>query len=402
MRHLPGPSLCENFGACTAGAGWGMSIDNRLADEGEICDERGVREDDLALRLRSGTPEVLAELFEMFHGPVRELCRRRIADVDLADDVAQETFIRAMRSIHRFDECRGIWPWLSTIARNLSVDFARSRKRRPPPLWLDSFDFPAVEARSTEASADSDDPADTIAENERRERIRRAMRPVFDAMSPIERRAVWLHHAEEEDYESIAAHERVTVDTVRNAAFRARRRLRATLAEAAGDLWTLWPLGGAISWVRSSAQRGRSRLSLASAQSQVSLPQMLASAGVLFTAGLLATMSVIGSDGLAKDQHSALQRPTRPRIVDPDRGAFRSELTIVVSKLDETVPRGSLRVATSASTRDGAVAPEEATLLIEFNGPDGNRIFWTDSTIECGDGEDWHRLPNEGPVRASC
>src|SRR5205823_3841218 len=74
----------------------------------------------------SSTAPTVDDLFRLYGRRVRGLARRRLGDNALADDVVQETFVRAHKALGGFDSRRDAWPWLAQIARNLCVDVARS------------------------------------------------------------------------------------------------------------------------------------------------------------------------------------------------------------------------------------------------------------------------------------
>ena len=61
----------------------------------------------------------------MYQQPVFRLAYLLLGDADEAEDVAQETFVRAFRALERFDPSRPLLPWLLSIAANL----ARNRRR---------------------------------------------------------------------------------------------------------------------------------------------------------------------------------------------------------------------------------------------------------------------------------
>ena len=90
-------------------------------------------EDDRALvsALRDGDPRAPRWLIEQFQGVVFGLCLRMMAHRQDAEDVAQETFLRALRAIHRFDRDRPLRPWLLGIAANRCRTSLSKRSRRP-------------------------------------------------------------------------------------------------------------------------------------------------------------------------------------------------------------------------------------------------------------------------------
>lgn len=85
---------------------------------------------------RGGSEEeeaVLRAAYREHAGELFRLALRSLGDRGLAEEVVQETFMRAWRNRERFDTGRGsLRTWLFSIARNLIVDAARARASRPP------------------------------------------------------------------------------------------------------------------------------------------------------------------------------------------------------------------------------------------------------------------------------
>jgi RNA polymerase sigma-70 factor (ECF subfamily) len=82
--------------------------------------------------LGSGNPEAAAAFIRRFQGRVYGLALTMLRDPDLAEDVAQETFMRVWRHAATYDARRGRVPtWVLAIARNLAIDRARMRSATP-------------------------------------------------------------------------------------------------------------------------------------------------------------------------------------------------------------------------------------------------------------------------------
>ncbi len=89
--------------------------------------------DDPALveALRSGDPRAPRVFIERFQGVVLGLCVRMLSQREDAEDVVQETFVRALRAIGGFDSSRPIRPWLLGIAANRCRTTLGKRARMP-------------------------------------------------------------------------------------------------------------------------------------------------------------------------------------------------------------------------------------------------------------------------------
>jgi len=73
-------------------------------------------------------------LYAEYYRRVFGLCRRLLGSVELAEDAAQETFMRAYRNFHRFDPAEPFWQWIAAIASNHCIDLMRRRSRDSAPF----------------------------------------------------------------------------------------------------------------------------------------------------------------------------------------------------------------------------------------------------------------------------
>ncbi|HVB76644.1 MAG TPA: sigma-70 family RNA polymerase sigma factor [Candidatus Nitrosotalea sp.] len=80
---------------------------------------------------RAGEPGAFEELHRRYVGSIYRLVHRRLGDRLLAEDIAQETFLKALRSLDRVDESFNFGGWVHTVARNLCFDELRRRQRDP-------------------------------------------------------------------------------------------------------------------------------------------------------------------------------------------------------------------------------------------------------------------------------
>jgi RNA polymerase sigma-70 factor (ECF subfamily) len=146
-----------------------------------------------------------------------------------ADDVVQETFLRAYRSWHTFivgTDCRR---WLFTICRNV---FLRSREHQRPTVDLEDGEQDAVAAGSVYAAAREKGYDDIYARLD----LAPALRDAIDELSEPFRSAVILVDVEDLTYESAAEVMHVPIGTVRSRLFRGRRLLQEKLLTVAEDL----------------------------------------------------------------------------------------------------------------------------------------------------------------------
>jgi RNA polymerase sigma-70 factor, ECF subfamily len=104
-----------------------------------------------AERARAGDESAFARLVDAYAGRIHAHVWRFVRCREDADDLTQETFLRAYRALSRFDPGRPFGTWLYTIATNVSLNALRTRGRRLRPVSLDARDDdgpPSNEPRS--------------------------------------------------------------------------------------------------------------------------------------------------------------------------------------------------------------------------------------------------------------
>ena len=150
---------------------------------------------------------------------------------DLADDVTQETFLRAHKALASYDRERPFGPWVCRIAANLAINHVRSPEAREEELAEGALDGRPAPA--------GDSPLQSILETEAREVLAEAV-----GRLPAEQRAVFVLRAfEDQSYAEIAESLGLSVGTVMSRLSRAREKLRASLAGYLGP--ALGRVGGA-------------------------------------------------------------------------------------------------------------------------------------------------------------
>ncbi|MGH2745384.1 MAG: RNA polymerase sigma factor [Thermoleophilaceae bacterium] len=131
--------------------------------------------------LAAGDADAATAFIRRFQARVYGLVLTIVRDEATAEDVAQETFVRAWRHARTYDPRRGrVATWLLTIARNLAIDVIRVKKAEP----LD----PDVVATKLQQAGVAGSPADEGSPPDERERVRAAIAE----LPPEQRRALFL------------------------------------------------------------------------------------------------------------------------------------------------------------------------------------------------------------------
>ena len=182
--------------------------------------------------------EVFARWFELYHDRILAQCVRMLRDRAAAEDIAQETLLRAWLGRERMRE-EDLGAWLSVVARNLCVSHIRRHKKQVPTEVLP--DTPDENA----------DPARHAERNESRRAVRHAMKQVGDR----HRRLLFRHAIDEVEYEKLSEELGLTPSGTRAVLFRARRAMRDHLA-AAGEGMAAFVAGVRVR-IHSAARRTR-------------------------------------------------------------------------------------------------------------------------------------------------
>jgi RNA polymerase sigma-70 factor, ECF subfamily len=90
----------------------------------------GASDGALVRAAQDGAVEAMEELFRRYWSGAHRAAYLVVHDAALAEDVAQEAFLSAVRSLHRFDRRRPFGPWLHRIVVNRAIDHARAREVR--------------------------------------------------------------------------------------------------------------------------------------------------------------------------------------------------------------------------------------------------------------------------------
>lgn len=173
---------------------------------------------------RSGDAGAFRVLVERHSRSLFRLAYRMTGNQQDAEDVVQESFLRAFKQLHRFDERASFGTWLYRIASNCSLDVVRARKRRGEYAPAASGESEADEVVQALPALDPD-PERMALSGELRERLAEAM----DELSPTERTAFVLRHFEGMHMEEVSRVLACQPGAAKHSVFRAVQKLRRAL-----------------------------------------------------------------------------------------------------------------------------------------------------------------------------
>lgn len=174
----------------------------------------------LIREIKDGNLECYAELIRRYEKKIYVFVLHMLkqAHLDyLAEDICQETFYKAYRSIHSFRDAEATFStWLYTIARNTVL--SELRKSRNGDVYLeDTTQVPVISFERL--------PEQQLLQNEREALVRRAI----NNLPEKQRSALILREYEQMDYNEIAVILDLTVSSVKSLLFRARQSIKLQL-----------------------------------------------------------------------------------------------------------------------------------------------------------------------------
>jgi RNA polymerase sigma-70 factor (ECF subfamily) len=177
-----------------------------------------VEERELISRVLAGDPSAERALYDAHVDRVFRLAYRMAGDMDKAQDYTQETFIRAFSRLQTFRGDAALSTWLGSIAISVTLNGLRKvRRRNEREVGLDDF----TPAGPTRQEADPD--------------LKTRLNQAIDGLPEGYRAVFIMHDVEGYTHEEIGATLGVHPGTSKAQLFRARARLRETLADFAKD-----------------------------------------------------------------------------------------------------------------------------------------------------------------------
>ncbi len=180
---------------------------------------------ELVAQALSGSTDAYHDLVRRFEKPILSLIVRMVRDPALAEDLAQEAFVKAFRNLRKYDPQRKLASWLFKIAHNTTLDHLRRHRVETVPLEATTSQGETTEQWEVLAAPVEEEP-DQLAE---RSETARAVERAMERLKPQYRAILQLRFQEELAYDEIAEVMGLAMGTVKIQIHRARKRLAAEL-----------------------------------------------------------------------------------------------------------------------------------------------------------------------------
>jgi RNA polymerase sigma-70 factor, ECF subfamily len=163
-------------------------------------------------RAQRGDAQAFTQLVEGYQRPVYNMCYRMLGNAEDAEDAAQETFLRAYKSMRRYDNSRPFSTWLLSIAAHYCID--QIRRRRFHVVSVEDLPVPDVP-----------DPAPGMESSLGRKEEQRRVHAILKTLEPTDRAAVVMYYWYDFSYEEISQALSLTISAVKSRLHRARHAL---------------------------------------------------------------------------------------------------------------------------------------------------------------------------------
>jgi RNA polymerase sigma-70 factor, ECF subfamily len=188
---------------------------------------------DVVALAQQGRDSAFRELIRRYERPVFSLIFRMVRDRELAEDLAQDTFIKVLNHIDRYRPEFKLSSWLFKIANNVAIDHLR--RRQLDTVSIDGSPH-AQSADAIEATSfDVVDQQETALDELEARELGTAIERAITGLRPEYRSCIMLRHVEGRSYEEIAATLDLPLGTVKTYIHRARHELRKSLEHLRDD-----------------------------------------------------------------------------------------------------------------------------------------------------------------------
>lgn len=184
------------------------------------------RDTELMLRVREGDSESFALLLERHRGPVVYYLSRMLQDQAVAEELAQEVFLRVYRSRSSYEPTAKFTTWLFRIATHLALNRIRDSKKEKGHASLDEG---SMEGAPLQVADRRPNVEQEMLDDVKLAEVRRAIATLPEK----QRAAVLMHKYEELEYAQIAGVLGCSESAVKSLLFRAYESLRTRLAHLA-------------------------------------------------------------------------------------------------------------------------------------------------------------------------
>ena len=186
-----------------------------------------VEDKQLVRRAQEGVLSAFDELIRRYQERVYATVYHMTSNHEDANDLTQETFVKAYKALSSFKGDSGFFTWVYRIAVNKTINFLKQKKNRHNGFSLNDLDFNAEHDPDLVALISDKNPRRDMGLSELQEKLNEAMQKLSD----VHRLVVTLHDIQGMSHEEIGKIMDCNPGTVRSRLFYARQQLQGSLAD---------------------------------------------------------------------------------------------------------------------------------------------------------------------------
>ena len=195
----------------------------------QFLDLANLPDADVVALAQQGREPAYRELLRRYERPVLSLVFRMVHDRTVAEDLAQDTFIKVLNNIDRYRPEFKFSSWLFKIANNVAIDHLR--KRQLNTISIDGSPHAGTASEIAATSIELADPSESALEEMEAKELGSSIERAIAQLRPEYRSCILLRHVEGRSYEEIAATLDLPLGTVKTFIHRARHQLRELLSD---------------------------------------------------------------------------------------------------------------------------------------------------------------------------
>jgi RNA polymerase sigma-70 factor (ECF subfamily) len=182
---------------------------------------------ELVRRCRAGDSTAFDELVARYRQRVFSMIYNMVHNEQDAWDLAQDSFLKAWKSMDKFRGQAAFFTWLYRISANVTIDWLRKKQVQGETEFDDTVGLPQVEPGATTAPRAEPAPYQRM----EREEIRRRIEAAIAQLSPEHRAVIQLKEMQDLQYNEIAEVMDCSIGTVMSRLFYARKKLQTLLKD---------------------------------------------------------------------------------------------------------------------------------------------------------------------------
>ena len=195
----------------------------------QLLDLANLPDADVVSLAQRGREAAYRELLRRYERPVFSLVFRMVRDRTVAEDLAQDAFVKVLNHIDRYRPEFKFSSWLFKIANNVAIDYLR--KRQLDTVSVDGSPHASTAAEIEATSFQLADPGESALDEMVARELGTRIEQAIAQLRPEYRQCILLRHVEGRAYEEIAATLDLPLGTVKTFIHRARHQLRELLED---------------------------------------------------------------------------------------------------------------------------------------------------------------------------